>query len=231
MNVRRVEALIQARMSSRRLPGKVLRPLAGRPLIFRVVDRVRSAGATDGFAVVTSLDSSDDRLAEACKTGGVPLERGELDHVARRLCEAAERRGLDALVRVNGDSPFLDPELINEVVRVYREGDWDVVTNVFPRSFPRGQSVEVVRTAALRRAIAGMRDPDEAEHVTRYFYTHAGEFRIQNLVSPEPSGDVSLCVDTPEDWSRSEWIAARLRPSGGWREVLSLARAYPGTAG
>jgi spore coat polysaccharide biosynthesis protein SpsF len=228
MTTRRVEALIQARLSSRRLPGKVLRPLAGRPLIFRVVDRVRGASAIDGCAVVTSLDPSDDRLAEACTKEGVAIERGELDHVARRLCEAAERRGLDALVRVNGDSPFLDPELINEAVCAYREGEWDVVTNVFPRSFPRGQSVEVVRTAALRWAIGRMRNPDEAEHVTRYFYTHGAEFRIRNLVSPEPSGDVSLSVDTPEDWSRSEWIAARLRSSEGWREVLHLSRACPG---
>lgn len=231
MTARRVEALIQARTSSRRLPGKVLRPLAGRPLIFRVVDRVRDAGAIDGFAVVTSLDPSDDLLAEACRREGVPLERGELDHVARRLWEAAERRGLEALVRVNGDSPFLDPELINAAVRIYREGDWDVVTNVFPRSFPRGQSAEVVRTTALGRAIARMKEPEEAEHVTRYFYTHAEEFRIRNLASPEPAGDVSLCVDTPEDWSRAEWIAARLPSAGGWREVLRLARSCPEAVG
>lgn len=231
MNTRRVEALIQARTSSRRLPGKVLRPLAGRPLIFCVVGRVQDARSIDGCAVVTSLDPSDDLLAEACRREGVPLERGDLDHVARRLWEAAKRRDLDALVRVNGDSPFLDPELINEAMGIYREGDWDVVTNVFPRSYPRGQSVEIVRTAALGRAISLMREPEDLEHVTRYFYKHADEFRIRNLVSPEPSGDVSLCVDTPEDWFRAEWIAERLSTGGGWREVLRLARSCPEAVG
>lgn len=231
MNIPRVEALIQARMSSRRLPGKVLRPLAGRPLIFRIVDRLCLARAIDGFSVVTSLDPSDDILAEACRSEGVSVERGSLDNVARRLWEAADRRGLDALVRLNGDSPFLDPQLIDGAVRAYREGEWDVVTNVFPRSFPRGQSVEVVRATSLELAIARMKEPEEAEHVTRYFYTHAEEFRIRNLVSPEPSGDVSLCVDTPEDWSRAEWIAARLSPGRGWREVLRLARSCPEAVG
>ncbi|HMX44283.1 MAG TPA: NTP transferase domain-containing protein, partial [Elusimicrobiota bacterium] len=176
MGALRVEALVQARTSSRRLPGKVLRPLGGRPLVFRVVDRARAAAGLDGVAVVTSTDSSDDALAAACAREGVPLERGDLDHVARRLAEAAVRRGLDAFVRVNGDSPFLDPLLIGEAVRVFRAGAWDVVTNVFPRSFPPGQSVEVVRTAALEKAVGQMTDPADAEHVTRFFYGHPREF-------------------------------------------------------
>ncbi len=226
MGALRVEALVQARTSSRRLPGKVLRPLGGRPLVFRVVDRARAAAGLDGVAVVTSTDSSDDALAAACAREGVPLERGDLDHVARRLAEAAVRRGLDAFVRVNGDSPFLDPLLIGEAVRVFRAGAWDVVTNVFPRSFPPGQSVEVVRTAALEKAVGQMTDPADAEHVTRFFYGHPREFRLWNLTCPDPAPGVSLCVDSPDDWPRAEWIAARLEANGGWREAVALARSW-----
>lgn len=200
--------------------------MGGQPLIFRVVDQVRRSIAIHGFAVVTSSDPSDDVLAEACRKRGVPCERGELDHVARRLWNAAERRGLDALARVNGDSPFLDPELIDRAVRIYQEGNWDVVTNTFPRTFPRGQSMEVVRTAALGTAVGLMKESEEAEHVTRYFYTHPKEFRIHNIVSNETVDGVSLCVDTPMDLSRAEWIAARLSPFGGWKEALHLARTY-----
>ena len=172
---------------------------------------------------MTSTDSSDDALAAACAREGVPLERGDLDHVARRLAEAAVRRGLDAFVRVNGDSPFLDPLLIGEAVRVFRAGAWDVVTNVFPRSFPPGQSVEVVRTAALEKAVGQMTDPADAEHVTRFFYGHPREFRLWNLTCPDPAPGVSLCVDSPDDWPRAEWIAARLEANGGWREAVALA--------
>lgn len=196
----------------------------------RVVDRVRCAHAIDGFSVVTSLDPSDDSLAEACRRESVSVERGELDHVARRLWEVAERHGLEALVRVSGDSPFLDPGLIDEAVRAYRDGDWDVVTNVFPRSFPRGQSVEVVRTAALGIAVQRMGAPGDAEHVTRFFYSHPKDFRIRNLVSSDPAPGLSLCVDTPEDLIRAEWIAARLGPGGGWREATALARTCPESA-
>ncbi|MBL0348785.1 MAG: NTP transferase domain-containing protein [Elusimicrobia bacterium] len=222
----RVEALIQARTSSRRLPGKVLRPLAGRPLIFRVVDRARRAAGIDGAVVVTSTDPTDDALAAVCAENGVPLERGDLRHVARRLAEAAARRGLDAFVRVNGDSPFLDPLLIAEAVRVFRDGAWDVVTNVFPRSYPPGQSVEVVRSSALEKAVGQMTDPEDAEHVTRFFYAHPGGFRLRNLTCPDPAPGISLCVDTPEDWPRAEWIAARLDAGGGWREAVALARSW-----
>src|SRR5260221_236269 len=179
----RVGAVIQARFSSQRLPGKVLRALCGKPLLAHLVDRLRRSAVLDTIAVATSTEPSDDAVAAFCASAGIACERGALDDVLGRIQAAARALQLDGIVRVSGDSPLLDPSLVRQTVKLFRRGGWDLVTNVQVRSFPKGQSVEVIAAEALDRVAVKAGAPAEREHVTPYFYAHPELFRIRNLVA------------------------------------------------
>jgi spore coat polysaccharide biosynthesis protein SpsF (cytidylyltransferase family) len=218
----RVGALVQSRMSSQRLPGKMLMPLAGRPLLAHVLDRLEAAAQVDTLAVATSSDPSDDPIAEFCARRGAYCHRGPLDDVALRFVEAARELGLDAFVRISGDSPLIDPALVDEAVERWRETGADVVTNIYPeRSFPSGQSVEVVSVAAYEAAQAKMTEPYDREHVTPYLYSHADELTVESLHAGEDLSDVDLSLDTKDDLARIEELLTRATPRTGWRELAA----------
>jgi spore coat polysaccharide biosynthesis protein SpsF len=195
----RIGAIIQARMSSRRLPGKVLREVGGRPLLQYLVERLGQCRRLDEMLVATSVEESDTPIHDLCRDLGVPLFRGPLDDVAGRFLQALATRPWDAFVRATADSPFLDQRLVDEGVSLFVAGNADLVTNVHPRTFPAGESVEVVRSETFRRAYPCMKTKEDREHVTLYFYRNSGEFSIRNFVSEMYLGDLSLAVDTEED--------------------------------
>lgn len=220
-----VGVVVQARMSSARLPGKVLRELCGRPVLAWLLDGLGQCSGPDVVVLATSAEPSDDPVAVFCAGRGVPCFRGPLVNVAGRVLAAAEAQGLDAFVRICGDSPLLDPRLVDEAVALYRQGGADLVTNVLRRTFPKGQSVEVVDIQAFRRAEAAMTDPQDREHVTRHFYGREGEYRLHSFESGGDFGAVNYCVDTAEDLERLSALVARFAPGAarpGWRELLSL---------
>jgi len=208
---RAVGALIQARMSSVRLPGKVLLEVAGEPLIARVFDRLGGAESLDSVLVVTSLDPSDDPLADYCERRAIPFRRGSLDDVAGRLLGAAEAEGLDALVRISGDSPLIDPALVDRAVSLYAEGGAELVSNVYPeRSFPTGQSIEVIAVEALSRAHRQMSEAEDREHVTPYLYANPGQFRIRGFSHIPPVPEVRFTVDSNADHERLERLISSM---------------------
>ena len=214
-------------MTSSRLPGKVLRQLGGQPALDLLLDRLRLAGEVDVIAVLTSDEASDDPIAGHCSSQGVPCHRGPLDDVLTRFAQGATAFGLDGSVRVNGDSPFLDPELVNMGTALFRAGAADVVTNVHPRSFPVGQSVEVIRREALEIAAAEVGDPYQREHVTPFFYERPDRFRIESFSADGDYGGDSLALDTAEDAADFDALIELMdRPPSeyGWREVLDLRR-------
>jgi spore coat polysaccharide biosynthesis protein SpsF (cytidylyltransferase family) len=196
----RVGAVVQARMGSSRLPGKVLADLAGRPAIEWLIERLDHATKLDAVVVATSTDRSDDAIETWCAANGVACHRGPLDDVASRMLAAARAHRLDAFVRVNADSPLLDQRLVDEAVELYRSSDVDLVTNVRPRAYPPGQSVEVVRTDALERAFAGDVDAGEREHVTGPLYGDG--FTRLRLEPASPRTDPPMTLDTRDDHDR-----------------------------
>jgi spore coat polysaccharide biosynthesis protein SpsF len=216
-------------MSSRRLPGKVLRPLAGKPALQYLLERLERCEQVDRVIVATSTEPSDDPVAAFCDAAGAALHRGPLEHVAARFGEVAERFGLDAFVRVTADSPLLDQALVDRGAALYREGDFDVVSNVYPRStFASGQSLEVVRADAFRFALAHMDDPYEREHVTPHFYRRPDEFRIHNFVAAHDDSSLDVSLDTEQDARLIEDILQRMeRPHWTYSsdEVTALAQA------
>lgn len=221
--------LVFARLDSRRLPGKALLDLAGRPLLQRVLDRIRSAAAGRLVAVATSDREVDDPIAELAERQGVALFRGAAEDVAGRALAAAEAFRLDLFVRICGDSPFVDPQLCQRMVAQAESGSMDVVTNLFPRHYPPGCSVEVVRIEAMRRLCKQAEGQRYREHVTTYFYDNPIAFNIANCVPPIPYPPVVLTVDEPADLQRARHIV--LSAGDGidrltLDEVVRLAAAY-----
>lgn len=209
---RRVVAVVAVRMSSRRLPGKAMRPLLGRPVLGHVVDRLRRARGLDGLWIATSGGSDDDPVADWASAEGVDLYRGPLADLAARILGAGRAAGADAVVRISGDSPLIDPALVGRAVRMYRTGTAELVTNVFPRrSHPIGQSVEVIAVAALARACAAMTEASEREHVTPWFYADPSRARIASFEAASPHPTLQLSVDTPGDLARVEALLRRLQ--------------------
>jgi spore coat polysaccharide biosynthesis protein SpsF len=234
----RTGLIIFSRYDSRRLPGKALRNIVDRPLLGHVLDRARHARDEltnefdDEFIVVvaTSARAIDDRIATFAMAEGVDLYRGAAHDVAGRALACAEKHGLSRFIRICGDSPFFDLELVGRLLTLARKKDLDLSTNVFPRSFPVGTSIEVISTSAMKRVVEVSRAPEDREHITRYIYGHPEEFRIENL----PAGHsryhgVTLSVDDPEDLARATWIVENLaKPVGiaSLDEVVALARAW-----
>jgi len=219
----RVGGIVQARMGSRRLPGKVLRPLAGQPLLQHVVERVARCVRVGQVVVSTSSEAQDDAIEAFCASRRVGCFRGEHDDVAGRFLQTLDHYGFGAFLRVSADSPLIDPMLMDRGLEVFATGRYEIVTNVLKRTFPKGQSFEIFRTDAFCRGCERMSAPEHREHVTPYFYEHANDFAIFNVSSGEDWGALNLCVDTREDLDRVMDIFSRMdRPywACGWRQTV-----------
>jgi len=223
----RIGAVVQARMSSSRLPGKVLAPVAGRPLLALLLERLERCDGLDAVVVATSDDPSDDVLAAWCAAEGVDVHRGPLDDVAARVLGAARARDLEGLVRISGDSPLIDPALVGRAAAGLAAGGADLVSNVVPpRTYPSGQSVEALRAGALAAATALMVQPGDREHVTPALYRHPERFRIVALRADPPCAGHRLVVDTADDLAALRALVARMRrpqAEHGLDELLVLA--------
>ncbi len=226
--------VIFARLDSSRLPGKVLMPLADRPMLDWTLRRCRAVGLP--VMIATTDRALDDPIADFAAGAQTPLFRGDTHDVLGRALAAARSFGLETLVRVSGDSPFIDPAVISAVVAVHDRERPDLTTNVFPRTFPPGISAEAVPLATLERLNTEIDDDRYREHVTLYAYETPDAFRIVNVPASGPDyteggyPDLHLAVDTPADRTRAEWIAARL-PHGdaGLAEIADLAQEYERT--
>jgi len=214
--------LVQARMSSSRLPGKALTDLAGRPLIDHVLSRVSEVAGPALVVLVTSNDASDNILEEhVIGQHGIAVFRGALENVFLRYQDCLRHFPCEWFVRIGGDSPFIDPELI-ALMLASRTEDTHLVSNVVERSFPPGQSVEVVRTSIFQALSTDHLNSDELEHVTSYYYRHPKRFRIRSVTAQETSlSQRRLVVDTLEDLDAADLII---------RESPDLTRGYAAKA-
>jgi spore coat polysaccharide biosynthesis protein SpsF len=196
-----IGGIVLCRMDSRRLPGKTLREVRGRPLLWYVLARCRAFSALQDRLVVATTDRPvDDPIAAFCEEHGYQCYRGATDDVAGRLLAAAMWSGTDWFFRLNGDSPFVDPQLLAEAWRTSQTGEYDFVTNLAPRSFPYGVSVELVQTEVYAAARPRMSDPRHLEHPTLFLYENLHYFRYYNmLLEGENLSGVRLTVDTEED--------------------------------
>jgi spore coat polysaccharide biosynthesis protein SpsF len=222
--------IVQARMTSTRLPGKVLLPLAGEPMITRLVQRLRRVQLASGIVIATTTNATDNPIAALCETLGVPSHRGSELDVLSRYADAAREHGADVVVRITSDCPLIDPALIDQVIATYEEGDSDYVSNMLPPSWPYGMAVEVFSAAALMQAHAEATQAAEREHVTPFIYWHPERYRLRNVESPVDLSRHRWTVDTPEDYELVRRLFETLipaHPEFTQADILALLEAHP----
>jgi spore coat polysaccharide biosynthesis protein SpsF len=226
-----IVAVLQARMSSSRLPGKVLKPLAGAAMILRQIERVRRAARVDRLLVATSTEASDDPLAETLAAAGAETFRGPLDDVLARFLGALNAFPAAHLVRLTGDCPLIDPALIDATIALHLRSGADYTANrVADKGFPKGLDVEVVTAEALRRAGAQASTAEEREHVTWGIWNHPERYRIARLEPPVDEGAVRWTVDRPDDYAFVSAVYDSLYPDNpafDSDEVRAFVRAHP----
>ncbi len=207
-------AILQARMSSTRLPGKVLRPLAGGPMILRQIERTRRSRLIDRLVVATSDDKTDDVLTDVLEGKGVEVFRGPLDDVLARYLGALEAKGpADHVVRMTADCPFIDWQVIDAVIQAHVEAGVDYTANTWERrTFPRGLDVDVVTSAVLRQAAAEATDPYDREHVLPFIYRRPDRYSLQGFSQERDEGELRWTVDLPEDLAFASAVYDALYP-------------------
>ena len=226
-----VLGIVQARCSSSRLPGKVLKPILGQAMILRQLERLGRVNGIDRLVLATSDDPSDDELARVVEGAGVPVFRGELDNVLARFHHAALRFGpCRHVARMTGDCPVTDAGVIDEVIRVHLAHDNDYTTNAQVPSYPHGMDVEVMTWAGLEESFANAELPSEKEHVTLYLKNHPEKFRLENIRHEPDWSHYRVTVDEPEDFEVVSRIYEALyerNPAFDMLDIVRLLDAHP----
>ena len=213
---------IQARMSSKRLPGKALQNINGHPLLGHCIARCKMS-EVKRVVVATSHDAEDDVISVFSESLGVPVFRGPLDDVLERLRLLAEHFNTRHIARISGDSPFIDPGLIRLAIALMETRGVELVTNVLNRTFPKGQSVEVLSRELLQNLARKKLTAFDREHVTSYIYKNPGKFQICSFESNGDYGDVQLSVDSIEDLECARRISQAMESSAAsWSELTTL---------
>jgi spore coat polysaccharide biosynthesis protein SpsF (cytidylyltransferase family) len=214
-------------MGSTRLPGKVMAPIEGHPMIHHVVARARASRVEDVW-VVTTESPADDALVAWCRTSGVPVFRGSERDVLDRYRRAAQAAEADVVVRVTGDCPLLDPGVVDRTLALFEQGGYDYASNCNPPTFPDGLDTEVVARAALDRAWREATLPSQREHVTPYVWGNPRLFRLGNLTSAVDLSAHRWTVDEPEDLA---FVRAVYRMAGaslfGMERTLDIVHGAP----
>jgi spore coat polysaccharide biosynthesis protein SpsF len=195
-----IAAIIQARMESTRLPGKVMRDISEKPLIEHIVERLGYSESLSDIVLATTMSSADDILVEWAKNHGVKFFRGSEDDVLERFYLAAKKIGADVVVRITADDPFKDPVIIDQAVKLLHDAQLDFVSNNNPPSFPEGLDVEVFTFSALEAAHSKSVDPFEREHVTPYFYRNPTVFSQKNIECSEKYPEYRWTIDVQADF-------------------------------
>lgn len=195
----KIVAIIQARMTSTRLPGKVLMQVMNKPLLAYQLERVKSSKFIDEIVVATTLNDTDIPIVELCEQLSISCYRGSELDVLSRYYEAAIEYKADIIVRLTSDCPLIDPEIIDQVINYYLNNNYDYVSNTQVRSFPRGMDTEVFSLENLELAFSNGNKDYEREHVTPYFYLNKELFSIGQVIHEADNSNFRLTVDTRED--------------------------------
>lgn len=228
----RIVCFIEARYRSSRLPGKVLKPILGKPMLELMIERLKRARTLDGIVVATTDQEPDQPIEDLAKRVGVGCFRGSEDDVLARVLGAARAYEADVIVETTGDCPLHDPAIIDKVVADFRLGGADFVSNVLEYTTPRGTDVRVFTTDSLDEINRTSNDPADHEHVSLHFWEHPEKYRIRNVRWDLPAevAKLRLTVDTPQDFELVRNVYEALYPKNPQftlTDVLELFRQRP----
>lgn len=228
----RTVLIVQARIASTRLPGKVMMTVLGKPLLEYQIERLRRVRLADELVIATTDNGTEGPILDLCNRLSVPWFRGSENDVLARYHGAALWSSANVIVRVTSDCPIIDPVIVDDVIKYFKENRkvYDYVTNALVRSFPRGMDTEVFPRTVLDEAFREAQDPDEREHVTPFIYRRPERYRIGHVVRETDAHSYRLTVDTPEDFELIQRIIEALYPINlhfGIEDVLELLKCHP----
>ena len=228
----KIVAIIQARMRSTRLPGKVMLPILGRSMLELMIERLRRVKQIDAVVVATTTDESCDVIETLAGRLGVGCYRGSEEDVLDRVVQASRAAQADLIVETTGDCPVIDPEVIGRVIDTFLAARVDYCSNVLERTYPRGMDVQVFPLRVLEEAARLTNDPADREHVSLYIYQHPERFRLLNVASglPADAATLRLTVDTKEDFELIKGVYEQLypvKPSFTLNDILELFARHP----
>ncbi|NNE21962.1 MAG: glycosyltransferase family protein [Rhizobiales bacterium] len=215
--------IIQARMGSSRLPGKVMKPLAGKPALWHVVDRAGRCRLIDEIVIASTTEPADQRIVDYCKDQGWNVTRGSESDVLERYHQTAIAYAADIVIRITSDCPLIDPGILTRLIREFTAGDVDYMSTNYPsRTFPVGCDCEIMTVEALDRAHKEATAPYDREHVTPYLYTNPDRFRVAGIIDDQNHANVRLTLDTAQDYDLLAAIYERYYRPG---EIVKLSDA------
>ena len=221
--------IIQARMSSTRLPGKVLKTIAGKPLLWYVRKRCEQSSKANRIIIATTTEKEDDAIEEYCQTNTWDYSRGDLQNVLKRYYNAAKIARADAVIRVTGDCPLIDGKLIDEAITIFAKSSMDYVSNTITRTYPRGFDIEVFSFDALETTYRRATQIEDQEHVTPFIWKNkTGTFKIAQLTTQEDYSHYRITVDTPEDFEAVRVLIEDYHADDlGYNDIIEILKSHP----
>ncbi|MEX1013232.1 MAG: glycosyltransferase family protein [Waddliaceae bacterium] len=222
--------IVQTRMGSSRLPGKALLPVLDRPLLSYQIERLTRVKSATRLLIATTTKPQDKEICDLCKKEGIACFRGDEQNVLERYLQAAKSVESDVIVRITGDCPLIDPEIVDKVIQYYLSGSFDYVSNTLKWSWPRGMDVEVFSMKALEMAFSSANSSYDQEHVTPFFYHNPKIFKLGSVVNDVDHSHLRLTVDTKEDFMLIAEILTRLYPQNPkftFDDIASLLAKNP----
>ena len=224
-----IGCIIQARMGSTRLPGKVLMDVTKeKPVLYYVINQLKHCKSIEKIIVATTTLQEDDKIVQFCMDNKVSYFRGDSKNVLERHYRCAEKFSLSKIIRMPSDKPLLDPEVVDKIVEVFNSNSYDYVTNFLPSTFPGGTEVEVLSFDSLKKSWEHAALPSEKEHVTNYIYNNRNDFRIFNVVNSEDLSNFRWAVDRIEDLRLVREIISKIHKNPILiKDILELFKNEP----
>ena len=228
----KIIATIEARMTSSRLPGKVLLPSQGKPMLALMVERLRRVPSLSGIVVATTVNATDDPIEALAKELGIGCWRGSEDDVLVRVLDAAKAFEADVIVELTGDCPLIDPVIVEQCIKEYRAAGVDYLSNIMERTYPIGMDTQVFATKILDDVAKRTSDPTDHEHVSLYIYRHPELYSLKNIAAPAELHDpeLRLTLDTRQDYQMIDAVFAALlptKPHFSLADILALLKSNP----
>ena len=222
-------AIIQARMASTRLPGKVMSLINNQPMLAYVVIRAKKAKQIDEVLIATSTHPADDAIEAFCEKEHVSYFRGSMIDVLSRYYKAAIKYQADVVIRITSDCPLIDGTLIDQGLTNFKKAGVDYLSNLIERTFPRGFDFEIFTFVALEKAFLNAKDASEREHVTPYIYfTHPQDFKILNFRQKEDKSVYQITVDTPQDLELLKILIEQYNADKlNYKQIITLLDSHP----